>query len=242
MKRLIFTLLTFCMLLINVQFAAAQIMIQGNITDCKTLEPLAYANIIITDENGTDYKANADSNGLFKIKAGAAGKYNYRASYLGYENNTGEFEVTKKSSELKIQMLATTIQLDEVVITVTRGKWFTCWLSSRCCFSRDTIYSYSFDTTAEASPAFVSKPTWYELTVFPNPTQKSVQIMANQATEEPLNLQVFDAAGRLINQQQLDFRNQANYTFDLSAQKPGNYFFRMQYMGETHTEKIIKIQ
>lgn len=80
------------------------------------------------------------------------------------------------------------------------------------------------------------------VSIFPNPTFDKITLTSSLLINEPVQVQILDAAGKQVLQQQIDFRNQSSYTLDLGNYRHGTYFFRMQYMGEVHVEKVIKLQ
>ncbi|MGZ5245431.1 MAG: T9SS type A sorting domain-containing protein, partial [Bacteroidia bacterium] len=170
------------------------------------------------------------------------GCYTFKTSYVGYKIHETIFNIGNTghdSVKYNLQLTSKKTVLKEVLITAIRDASYFC-----CCCQSYTIYctNHRFKTDS-IPPVIQSAPAkWYNMNVYPNPTANRVNLTANTAIEEPVQLQILDAAGKLVLQQQLDFRNQADYTFDLSPYRHGSYFFRMQYMGETHVEKVLKLR
>lgn len=66
--------------------SAQQAMLKGKVLDKNTGEPIPYATIIAEDsETRADSVAVSDFDGIFTIKPLAPGKYNIKASYIGYK-------------------------------------------------------------------------------------------------------------------------------------------------------------
>lgn len=241
MKRYIyFSLYASFLFLSTILFAQKPITIQGRITDSATKSPLAYAGVRLTANDGTTFHAQTDTNGIYNIHVQKLGRYNYHIAYLGYSNNNGAFLAGRSdttSGRYDVAVVNNGIALDEAVIIGKKDNYNYC-----CCSSR-TYYTCGYYKFKDSIPQqnALNQPKWYSMNIFPNPTHNRVQIAASRATEAPVQLQVLDAAGRLVLRQEMDFRNQANYTFDLSAYRHGTYFFNMQYLGETHIEKIMKL-
>ena len=89
-------------------------MIQGKVLDGKTLEPLAYANVVVLNEKGdtTTIGTTTNENGRFILYEKAP--YGIAISHIGYD-----VLKPKKASE-EYLLVSQTSMLDEAVITSTR--------------------------------------------------------------------------------------------------------------------------
>ena len=77
------------------------------------------------------------------------------------------------------------------------------------------------------------------LTVFPNPTTQSVQIMMSRASaNETITAQLVDMSGKVLQQKQIV--HNSTIRFDLDAYVPGIYLIRVQVNGEQSVWRVIK--
>lgn len=77
------------------------------------------------------------------------------------------------------------------------------------------------------------------LTVFPNPTTQSVQIMMSRASaNETITAQLVDMSGKVLQQKQMI--NNSPIRFDLDQYVPGIYLIRVQADGEQSVWRVIK--
>lgn len=77
------------------------------------------------------------------------------------------------------------------------------------------------------------------LTVFPNPTTQSVQIMMSRASaNENITAQLVDMSGKVLQQKQIV--HNSTIRFDLDAYVPGIYLIRVQVNGEQSVWRVIK--
>ncbi len=74
--------------------------------------------------------------------------------------------------------------------------------------------------------------------VYPNPTQHLVFVEPFAATGQPLVVEVMDATGKVLLQQ--EHRSDARVAVDLVAYPPGMYFFRLRQGDRAHTQKVVK--
>ena len=73
---------------------AANSVLEGNVKDAKTGEPLIGANVMLM---GTGMGAATNANGNYIIRNVLPGSYTARASYIGYKNQ--EFKITVKENQ-----------------------------------------------------------------------------------------------------------------------------------------------
>ncbi len=77
------------------------------------------------------------------------------------------------------------------------------------------------------------------LTVFPNPTTQSVQIMMSRASaNENITAQLVDMSGKVLQQKQIV--HNSTIRFDLDAYVPGIYLIRVHVNGEQSVWRVIK--
>ena len=112
-------------LYLSIQLSFAQTAtLTGTITDSQTGEPLWKADIEIRPSNSGDEKRGGASNrnGVYEIRNLSSGVYSTSVSYLGYQTKKVE-EVRLADSLvtiLDVQLVATAINLDPVVVTASR--------------------------------------------------------------------------------------------------------------------------
>ena len=89
----------------------------GNIIDAETREPIAYANIFISNSSmGTA----SDKNGYFELRNLSYGRYELIASVIGYELLKATVRIyTDDKRNLRLEMYKQPVQMKEVVV---RGK------------------------------------------------------------------------------------------------------------------------
>jgi PKD repeat protein len=75
---------------------------------------------------------------------------------------------------------------------------------------------------------------------YPNPTSGEINIEVNLTTEAAISIDVYSLYGTLIKRVKF-YGEKTLSTFDLSQQKTGIYFFRIQVDGKYRTLKVIKI-
>ncbi|MGD8778461.1 MAG: carboxypeptidase-like regulatory domain-containing protein [Ignavibacteria bacterium] len=93
----------------------AQGNLKGKVTDAYTGESLIGANVVVV---GTSLGAASDIEGDYRIKSIPAGKQQIRFSYIGYETQTLEVEISdNKTLELNVEMALQVIEGTEVEIT-----------------------------------------------------------------------------------------------------------------------------
>ncbi len=90
--------------------------IEGRVSDARTKEPLAGANVLVV---GTNLGASTDLNGEFVIPNLAPGTYRLRFSFVGYEGviKTDVVVMAARPAIINVQMLESLIQREEVVVT-----------------------------------------------------------------------------------------------------------------------------
>jgi len=89
--------------------------IKGKVIDKKTGEPLFGVNILV---EGTTIGGTSDFEGNFRIKKIPVGNGRLKVSYIGYKDKLIDYVVyADKISEIDIELEATMVDLDEVVVT-----------------------------------------------------------------------------------------------------------------------------
>lgn len=112
------SLLLALLLLVPVQvFAAGQYTVRGRVVDAKTGEALEGA--VISLDN---LWAMAYDGGEFRIDGVQPGKYSAKVILLGYVTKELDIEVTGNIDKLTVKLSATSLALDEVVVTAKRPK------------------------------------------------------------------------------------------------------------------------
>ena len=117
MKKILLPLL----FISNIAFT--QNTIFGTITDRANGEALPGANIILAQ---TNLGAAADGEGYFEIKNVPNGEYEIKVSFIGYEtyeSTLNVFDIDPTTYQnLSIQLAVSAIQLQEYVVTASRGR------------------------------------------------------------------------------------------------------------------------
>ena len=100
-----------------------QFSVTGKIYDKKSRSPLPGSNVILI---GTNLGAAADADGNFEIKNVPEGSYEILATFIGYENYRSNINVSASNlnafENMNIQLSVSAIQLQEYVVTASRGK------------------------------------------------------------------------------------------------------------------------
>jgi outer membrane receptor protein involved in Fe transport len=101
---------------LNVVLAAPVGKIAGRVTDEKTGEPLAFANVVI---EGTTQGAASDLNGEFFILNVPSGIHNVIASQVGYtsEKITGVEVISEQTTRLDFKLDPSPIEMEEVTVS-----------------------------------------------------------------------------------------------------------------------------
>lgn len=94
-------------------------ILKGSLSDARTREPIAFANIIL---QGTNVGAISDTGGKFTIENIPPGVYNIIVSFVGYESQiVYELNIpSTKTTILDIELKAVSAQLSDVIISVSR--------------------------------------------------------------------------------------------------------------------------
>lgn len=110
-------LLTFIILLIQIGFSQEPIMprICGIIIDAETREPIAYANIFISNSS---IGCASDKNGYFELRNLPYGRYEIIASVIGYKVLNAKIGIYNNSRRnLRFEMYKQPIQFPEVIVS-----------------------------------------------------------------------------------------------------------------------------
>lgn len=117
MRRLVivFLILVFASL---PQVSEAATMVSGVIVDQRDGEPLTGVNVRVS---GTHLGDATDLDGQFVISALTPGDYTLEFTHVGYKSSKKQVYLTADGlSDLRIEMVKSTVELDEVVYTATR--------------------------------------------------------------------------------------------------------------------------
>ena len=102
---------------------SAQFKVSGKISDQRSGESLPGANVVLT---GTNLGAAADAEGYFEINNVPTGSYELMATFIGYETFKVSLNVNAGQvasfQNMNIQLSVSAIQLQEYVVTASRGK------------------------------------------------------------------------------------------------------------------------
>jgi len=111
-------ILSIIALIILIQVDVSGQIIEGRIIDSKTNEPLEYVSIGIIN---TNFGTVTDSNGYFKFDAKVKEQSIVRISMIGYESE--KFTVKELiNNKIEIELIETTIELDEIIIEPTKER------------------------------------------------------------------------------------------------------------------------
>src|SRR6056297_931088 len=128
-KTTLVTLLLFLCLFFpaTTNAASAPGIVEGEVREVKSQEPVAYANIALMQKGTSKIVAGiiTNENGHFSLKSIPYGEYELEISYLGYKKKKVEVQLKRKNNPLsvgKILMEPTAEQLDEVVVAEERLK------------------------------------------------------------------------------------------------------------------------
>lgn len=112
-NKIIYTLL---ILIILPASLTAQNALQGIVIDSETNEPLAGANIVIS-ELRRGISSNAD--GKFEFENIENGSYTIQVSFVGYHNQKTKTTITDHKNFVEIKMIASSIEMEKVIISAT---------------------------------------------------------------------------------------------------------------------------
>ena len=102
---------------------SAQFKVSGKISEQRSGESLPGANVVLT---GTNLGAAADAEGYFEINNVPTGSYELMATFIGYETFKASLNVNADQvasfQNMNIQLSVSAIQLQEYVVTASRGK------------------------------------------------------------------------------------------------------------------------
>ena len=119
MKKLVVTVLAILMILPICAFAQATGKVVGLVTDSKTGEPLAGANVLI---EGTILGAAADADGSFIILNVPVGTYDVSASIISHKKLTvqGVRVLSSVTTEMNFELEESVVQGEEVTVVAER--------------------------------------------------------------------------------------------------------------------------
>ena len=112
-----FTTSVLLLLFFNISFSQEPIKprICGNIIDAETREPIAYANIFISNSS---IGGASDKNGYFELRNLPYGRYEIIASVIGYEVLKAKVGIYKNSRRnFRFEMYKQPIQMEEVIVS-----------------------------------------------------------------------------------------------------------------------------
>jgi len=92
--------------------------ISGTVVESGTDTPVFMATVVVKE---LGLWALTDDTGFFELKGLPSGKFTFEFSILGYETRTLPMDIRKNVPALRIRMDATSLTLDEVVVTAKEG-------------------------------------------------------------------------------------------------------------------------
>ncbi|MGL4583061.1 MAG: carboxypeptidase-like regulatory domain-containing protein, partial [Flavobacterium sp.] len=106
-------------LFVSASFYGQKAEIKGKLTDETTLDPLAYATVVI--KNSTN-GVNTDLDGNYSISV-EAGTYTIQFQYMGYITQEKTITLAKKETKtINVALASEHIELEGVVVEATRSK------------------------------------------------------------------------------------------------------------------------
>lgn len=112
----------FFMLWISACAVSAQGLVKGKVWDKRTSEPLGFVNVRVTQQETGTYVGGGmtDADGNFSVKGLKNGKYALSLTYVGYKEETRDFEVSADKPTVgfaRIYMAEDAAMLKEVTVT-----------------------------------------------------------------------------------------------------------------------------
>jgi len=103
--------------------AAQTATINGKVTNLQNGDPLIGANVIISG-SGLTTGAATDFDGNYTIQNVPEGSYSIKVTYIGYSDHKETIQILagESSKTFDVQLSVSTIQLQEYVVTASRGK------------------------------------------------------------------------------------------------------------------------
>lgn len=97
-------------------------IVQGRITDARTLKPLPYATVYL---NQTTIGASTNNEGDYELKSVPPGRYDLVISYVGYQTYQARIVVTDSATtHISIKLIPSATNLAEVTVTAKKDdKW-----------------------------------------------------------------------------------------------------------------------
>lgn len=100
------------------------VSLQGTVIDANSRQTLPFATIRLKSVNGGMTGTVSNEDGAFKFPPVAPGKYRLLISYIGYQEEDRELELTT-SKTMVLPLKPLTAQLSEVVVTASESKGIT---------------------------------------------------------------------------------------------------------------------
>ena len=114
--------ITLLIIILSVVFSQ-NATVTGKITDTANGNPLIGANVVITGGK-INTGAASDFDGNYTVENIPPGSYDIKVTYIGYrrEKRTLEISDGETAVESNFQLAVSAIQLDEYVVTASRGR------------------------------------------------------------------------------------------------------------------------
>ena len=130
------TCLTFCILILTLNFSFAQFTINGSVAN-EQGEDLIGASVFLV---GSEFASISDHDGNFELTGVPAGMYNLKLSYLGYKSMEQRVEIKQNVDLGIIELKGSFLGLDEVEIRAT-------WSDEEAPFAQETITRETIEKT-----------------------------------------------------------------------------------------------
>jgi hypothetical protein len=112
-----------------------------------------------------------------------------------------------------------------------------CW---RGTLNNTGTLQFSEITCPEVTVSNTPTPeSFYDINVFPNPTDNQVEIVVENKNHQSLNLQIIDFSGKVVKSQEI---NKSHTSISINDLKSGIYLFNIfdTNGNKVYTEKVIK--
>lgn len=114
LRRFIYTVLFVFMIPL---YSMAQHVLQGEVVDSESGEPLVGANIVIKEINRG---ISTNPQGQFQFENLGSAEYTLHITYVGYHDQKVNLKLTDKNEVVEIKMVPSSIEMEKVMITATR--------------------------------------------------------------------------------------------------------------------------